>query len=265
MEHSIDIGRIKLETTRPEDHGSQTEYVFSFVNSGEVELFHQRTLSATTNMFTLVPAGMPHKLLSARHLDVWWVSFCPSCLQLNEDSALMRSFRNVRLGGLPIKLLNEPRAEYVQTLFKELQTAKQNKTVELEVLRSLVILLLTEINACSALPKDKIAQSDKVVRALDYIQTHFLSPISLKDVAKGIHSSPSHIATLVKQETGYSVGEWLTRTRLTEACSRLLHTQDSVAEIGEQVGWRDTTHFIRVFKKSFGNTPATWRKSVKTQ
>jgi len=262
MEHSIDIGRVKLDSAIPEDHGSQTEYLFSFVNSGEVQLFQQQPITIKANMFTLIPAGLPHKLLSANQVDVWWVSFCPSCLQLSEDSKIMRSFRNVRLGGLPVRLLAPSRMNYVQNLFEELHALKHEQGSELEVFRSLVILLLAEINKCSAPHKEKTAQSDKVIRALDYIQTHFLQPISLKDVAKGVHCSPSYIATLVKQETGYSVGDWLTRTRLTEACSRLIHTQESIASIGEQVGWSDVTHFIRVFKRSLGQTPAAWRKAA---
>jgi AraC family transcriptional regulator, arabinose operon regulatory protein len=30
--------------------------------------------------------------------------------------------------------------------------------------------------------------------------------------------------------------------------------------IVEELGWNDTTHFIRQFKKAYGDTPAAWRK-----
>ncbi|WP_369960451.1 helix-turn-helix domain-containing protein [Pseudomonas benzenivorans] len=52
----------------------------------------------------------------------------------------------------------------------------------------------------------------------------------------------------------------MTSNRLHQACSRLLHSNASVARVAELVGWQDTTHFIRQFRKRFGMPPGAWRR-----
>jgi len=268
-EHAISIGHEFIEELKAEEHGSQTEYIFTFINKGTLKMQHKGLVEIEANMFTLIPAGMPHSLIEGENLDVWWVSFCPNCLKINENTPLMRPFRQVRLGALPILKLNEKRLSYITLLFNELQQTLKSElnydhTIHLEVQRSLLILILHEIDKATQIEKYIITNSNKVVAALDYIQQHYLEPISLKDVAKEVHSSASHLATLVKKDTGYSIGEWIVKSRLTEACSRLLHTKTPISLIVEEIGWNDTTHFIRQFKKAFGDTPASWRKKQKS-
>ena len=92
------------------------------------------------------------------------------------------------------------------------------------------------------------------------MQKNALTSISLKDVAAAVHLSPAYLATRFKQSTGFSVGVWITRLRLTEACSRLIHTDETIEQMTYQLGWNDVTHFIRVFKKMYAITPAQWRR-----
>jgi len=104
------------------------------------------------------------------------------------------------------------------------------------------------------------AAGSLVADALEFIQKHCLSAMSLKDVAANVHRTPAHVATTVKKVTGYSVGEWIRSGRVAEAAARLVHTDDSLDEIASHVGWQDKTHFIRQFRKSHGTTPAAWRR-----
>ncbi|WP_404824395.1 helix-turn-helix domain-containing protein [Pseudomonas benzenivorans] len=39
-----------------------------------------------------------------------------------------------------------------------------------------------------------------------------------------------------------------------------MHSNASVARVAELVGWQDTTHFIRQFRKRFGMPPGAWRR-----
>ncbi len=44
-----------------------------------------------------------------------------------------------------------------------------------------------------------------------------------------------------------------------EARRRLLHSDERVDVIAERVGYADPTHFIRMFRREHGATPAAWR------
>jgi AraC family transcriptional regulator, arabinose operon regulatory protein len=268
-EHAVSIGRECLDTISAEDHGSQTEYVVTFINSGRLKMQHRGVVELTANMFMLIPAGMPHSIIEGRELDIWWFSFCPHCLGLNDNDPLMRPFRQVRLGSLPVLKLSEKRLPYITLLFNELQQTLVGQQAKvqikyLQVYKSLLTLILHEIEKATPPENYITANSNKVIAAMEYIQGHYLESISLKDVAKAVHCSPSHLATLVKTDTGKSVGEWIAGSRLAEACSRLLHTQCPINLIVEELGWNDTTHFIRQFKKAYGLTPAAWRKKQRS-
>lgn len=259
--HAISLGHEFIKQIDEQDHGSNTEYVFTLISKGSLRISYQDVLEIHENTFTLVPAGIPHRLISGENLEIWWVGFCPNCLNLQENSTIMQPFRQVRLGAMPAVKISPQRLPYIVTLLTELQDElKRKHHDQMDIIRSLLLLLLNEIKKSTSLSHSPTSSPDKVTAALDYIQQHYLRPISLKDVAIAVHSSPSHLATLVKNSTGFSIGQWIIRNRLTEACSRLLHTQIPINLIVEELGWNDTTHFIRLFKKAYGDTPAAWRK-----
>ena len=178
----------------------------------------------------------------------------------------MSPFRRVRHGALPVVDVAKGRRRRVVRLYKDLAEEQERAAPESpELLRSLVTLVLGEL--CRAMPGERpsAGQGTLVADALGEIQRRCFEPISLRDVAKAVHRSPAHVASVVKRETGYSVGEWISSARVAEAASRLAHTDDSLDAIAEHVGWRDKTHFIRQFKKAYGVTPAAWRRSHRAE
>ncbi|MBU2713654.1 helix-turn-helix domain-containing protein [Zooshikella harenae] len=260
-QHSICLEHHTIEKISPEIHGSQTENILVIVKTGHLKMHHIELIELAPNMGLLIPSGAPHSILEGENLDIWTIGFCPSCLNLNENSPLMHSFRQVRLGALPVFKINEQRMFYVTMLLEELQ--KELKIAQIdytEVVKSILLLILNEVKKAIPEDNDTSSYSNKIVNALDYIQHNYLSAISLRDVALATHTSPSHLATLFRKNTGYSIGEWIIRCRLTESCSRLLHSSTPINLIVEELGWSDPTHFIRQFKKTYGITPAAWRR-----
>lgn len=59
----------------------------------------------------------------------------------------------------------------------------------------------------------------------------------------------SHVATAVKKQTGFTVGVWIASARQAKATQLLEHTDLAIDQIAPQIGWQDTTHFIRQFRK----------------
>ena len=46
---------------------------------------------------------------------------------------------------------------------------------------------------------------------------------------------------------------------MAEARRLLLHSDEMIDVIAERVGYADATHFIRMFRREHGATPAAWR------
>ncbi|MDD2331234.1 MAG: AraC family transcriptional regulator [Candidatus Cloacimonetes bacterium] len=101
-----------------------------------------------------------------------------------------------------------------------------------------------------------------VQSALDYIEAHLKDNISLEDISDEANYSPWHFHRLFFRITGYSVGEYLRKRRLTEACKELVFTMRSIACIAKDYKFESQASFTRSFKNTFQSTPGAIRRSL---
>lgn len=99
-----------------------------------------------------------------------------------------------------------------------------------------------------------------VQRVKDFIEEHYADGISLVDVARALNYSPSHLTWVIRKATGRPVTAWIIERRLIAARERLISTDESVAIVGEAVGFRNAAYFARRFARAHGTTPGRWRK-----
>jgi len=254
---------IHEKTPRLHSHAevTHTEHGLTYLADGWFRMEHGSELTARAGSITIVPAGVPHRAIDGEDLEYWLVGFCATCARLDESQLLMAAFRNVRHGALPVVEIPEERRQRVVSLFGELRDECERAAPESpELMRSLLTLLLGEVHRSMPGSQDHTPEGSLVAEALAFVQRRCLEPISLKDVAAAVHRTPAHVAATIKKSTGYSVGEWIASGRVGEAANRLAHTDDSLDEIANRVGWQDKTHFIRKFRKAYGVTPAAWRR-----
>jgi AraC-like DNA-binding protein len=103
--------------------------------------------------------------------------------------------------------------------------------------------------------------------ALDYIASHFSDPeLSLAKAAQNLCISPRYLQRLL-QTSGTSFVAHLNDLRLKHAFM-LLTAQDlsdiRVSDIALQVGFSDISHFNRLFRSRFGDTPKGVRANQQT-
>lgn len=106
--------------------------------------------------------------------------------------------------------------------------------------------------------ENPVIYSEMIMR---WIEEHYAEEVTLDRIAEYVHLSKFYAARIFRDETGSSIGEYLTVRRIRQAC-RLLHTTDlSVEQIGIKVGLPSTPYFIQLFKKAIGTTPLKYRKN----
>ena len=96
--------------------------------------------------------------------------------------------------------------------------------------------------------------------AKKYIQEHFASRLSLEEISDHVGFNPSYFATLFKKETGQTIVEYLTDVRIQQARQMLRTTRLTAQEICDAVGYHDSKHFLKTFKKATGISPIEYRK-----
>jgi YesN/AraC family two-component response regulator len=110
------------------------------------------------------------------------------------------------------------------------------------------------------LPPESADRTRSVLRGLRYMDAHLDSTLRLEAVARAAGMSKYHFCRRFRACTGLSFREYLTRQRITRAKELLKTTGRSITDIFPDVGFKDMTHFGRVFKKLEGQLPSEFRR-----
>ncbi|MFT8398643.1 MAG: AraC family transcriptional regulator [Schleiferilactobacillus harbinensis] len=191
-------------------------------------------------------------------------TFSPLLMESNQISDFfwqmlyVKDFSNI----LFFPALNNPEIEdAVLHLYEESQETALHQGGSMIIMNSYVMLLFGQLIR-HHLTSVKVLPGQHQRQAMPQI-IHYISEnkrtVTLTAVADQFHLSKGYLSRYIKRETGYSFSSLLQNLRLKEA-ARLLGTADlSVEEIIDQVGYSDLSHFYRVFKAAYGQTPGDFR------
>ena len=105
-------------------------------------------------------------------------------------------------------------------------------------------------------------KSDKISDVFDYIKDNFNHDISLIEIAKIAHLTPTSFCRMFKTKTKKSFVEYLNEIRVSNACKLLLETEMGISEIAYACGCKTASNFNQLFKKLTGTTPKEYRKKL---
>ncbi|MDV7340478.1 AraC family transcriptional regulator [Terasakiella sp. A23] len=109
------------------------------------------------------------------------------------------------------------------------------------------------------LVNDLPALPARIEKAIHFMQANLGRKISNADLADASCLSPARFYELFRKATGVTPQQYLTQSRLKMA-KRLLLQGDTVSTIAQDVGFADQSSFGRAFQKTYGLSPAKWRK-----
>ena len=247
-------------TGRMRRHVTHTHAALAFFTGGRTRLELNGEWTLRAGDVLLVPAGAPHRTLEREQADVWMLGFCVPCFAAAGASSILAPFERVRDGAAAVVNIPRDRRAFLVSLFRELDALESGETHEV-VQRSLVTLILAEVERATRGVGHRAARSGIILDALRFIERKCLGPMTPRDVAAAVKRSPAHLTTALRQATGRSAGEWIVAGRMAEARRLLLHSDERIDIIAGRVGYADPTLFIRMFRREHGATPAAWRKS----
>ena len=100
-------------------------------------------------------------------------------------------------------------------------------------------------------------------KIISEIESSKYMPIRISElVAKSMYSQ-SHLNRLCRERYGVSMKAYLQRSRMDQAKSILLYSDESVSSIALAVGIPDLQHFNKAFHSHFGSSPRRWREDNK--
>ena len=106
------------------------------------------------------------------------------------------------------------------------------------------------------------AGSFLINQATAYMQKNYAEKLTLQDVADACYVSQWHLSKLMNRHTGKSFYDILNTLRIRAAKDLLKDPGLRISDIGEMVGYADTAHFAKVFKKLVGMSANEYRNSL---
>lgn len=148
----------------------------------------------------------------------------------------------------------------VETLFEEIAAAQEDYWEA--VLYSSYLRLLTLLD--QHIPQQLSPSSNMMQLAIEYINRHIFENLSIDTICTAAHTSKYHFCRQFKKATGFTVMEYILKTRLILARDMLLKDDLTVSEISEACGFSSVSYFSRVFRQEMGISPLKYRTSHKT-
>jgi len=102
---------------------------------------------------------------------------------------------------------------------------------------------------------------EPIRRAVAYLNEHYAEHVEAKDLAKVAHYSTAQFRRLFKEVMQMPPSDYITNVRINAAKTMLATTGRRISDIAAEVGFFDHSHFIRMFRRIVGKTPAKYRKS----
>lgn len=123
-------------------------------------------------------------------------------------------------------------------------------------------VLETFLSKLELIRADRLASADSATISIkQFIHEHYAEQIDLNTLSAIVYLTPTYVSKLFKQETGYTITDYLTDVRLEHAKRLLTHQPHlKVQEISKQVGYVDVAYFHKLFKRTIGITPSQYKK-----
>lgn len=96
--------------------------------------------------------------------------------------------------------------------------------------------------------------------AKQYIQNHFMEPVTQEEVSSAVGLSAAYFSVLFKKVEGEGFARYLINVRIDQAKVLLRETNIPVSKVCRQVGYNDLKHFTHTFEKATGVKPSVYRK-----
>lgn len=128
-------------------------------------------------------------------------------------------------------------------------------------LQELVILIM-QTKARSVLTRRNGSDMPRLEFIVDYIMSHLQQDLTVDELSEKACMSKPTFHRYFKKTIGLSPADFINTKRMQLAKQLLAQEPKQVGDVGHAVGYHNTSHFIRSFKKYYGLTPKQYQKQI---
>ena len=129
-----------------------------------------------------------------------------------------------------------------------------------DIIKASIDALVSALNQSEKL-KFVEEKEERLNSILNIIQENYRD-VTLDMLVEKTYLSKPYLSKYIKAKSGLSFGDNVRMIRLRKAKGLLLGGNMKVERISEAVGYPNVEHFIRIFKREYGKTPAQFRSEA---
>ncbi|MDD5866639.1 AraC family transcriptional regulator [Lachnospiraceae bacterium YH-ros2228] len=246
------------------------EIGYCYYGNGRL-LIEDRSYRYGANMFTIIPANIPHTTISdPGHVDKWEFLFIDldEFIKNEMESSRLSTDEIIRTinkrGTLKTKANHPALSNLIQSIIRECRT---QPLYYKDAIKGYLMALTIEILRLD----DERLQVRKVDRFSEYIKTavryvneHYSEEIRISEMASTCGLSESHFRKIFEEAMNMKPNDYINSVRIQEACKLMRKEELSMEELGLRVGYQTPSTFNRNFRKLTGKTPYQWKSDARS-
>jgi AraC family L-rhamnose operon transcriptional activator RhaR len=194
----------------------------------------------------MIPPGTPHSFVRSG-------TKMPLCLAID---------CRLRLPGrrqAAVSSLNRSELAQVRQSLAHLARMHSDSQEELHIDAAVLVLqiMVTLLRSAGWLPRETAPARGQSGKAILGLLSRIEPSTPLAEVIRRSGYQRDHLNSLVKRETGLTLGQYRAERRLSLA-KRLLAEQVQVSGVATAVGLPDQSYFARWFRRQTGQQPSAW-------
>jgi len=151
-----------------------------------------------------------------------------------------------------------------EMMFNEANQENPDYAVIKHLLSALFIMIESERKKMQPDQKGlSMTQNVTFKNFLRILEENFRRAEGVEFYAEKLFMSSRNLNLICQNILNQSVSEIIETRKLTEAKNLLITTDKPISEIGFDLGYKEKSHFTRVFKRKAGQTPSEFREDMK--
>ena len=237
-------------------------------------LLGDQALKIESHMISVIPPNYPHSTDSIPGSIITWeylfvdIDKCLEPVYGNDKAKLnyMKKLITQKAHFIHAKEYSEIAAAF-RIILHEMLVQKEYHT---SIVKGMVFSLLMRIARLTSSEMDDalltcskpldVENESQIKPALDYIRSHYQSPIRIQDLADACSISETYFRKIFKAFMNTSALDYINKIRILNAADSMRSTDRSIHEIISKSGFTSESTFNRNFKKYMGDSPKQWRE-----
>lgn len=263
LETAVDISSIGLEKVTSEAYSwnglkrkEKRSFVFQYTLSGEGALFLEgKTQSLNPGQAFIVEIPSSHRYYFPSTSSSWEFIF----LTLKGDLAAQCWENMIRRHGHILTISRE--SDLVRKVFDIYRQAHDKDLVDAYFSSAQAYSFLMEMYRHFKHTKGREEFSRNISEAINYMNKNYVMPLSMEEIAEAANMSKYYFIKRFKEVVDMTPGQYLTKKRIERALELLVHTELTMKDIAEKVGYANDNYFNKAFRKTVGMPPGEFRKN----